>query len=180
MNIDYIKDMGYKINTVTGPRVKLKSASVILKKDITEFKKIYPQHKHITFHEFNAIIKQFNLNIIDKVIEDPNGVSLPQRIGTFFIASFDTARNKNMDFGRSNKIGEKVYYSNWDTDNRYCKIMFHRSFSLNFIKNHRFWMHSPARTFREKVSKAFKKDWPKYFYVNDQEGLRLRDILKQE
>ena len=73
-----------------------------------EFKKKHPEHEVLTLAEFNRILRQFNNNIIDEVIEQRFGVTLPERLGHIVIASFPRSKKKIIDFGKSNKTGVKM------------------------------------------------------------------------
>jgi len=156
--------MGYNRPNVTSPRVCIKTTRVVGTKEFREFKKKYPEYKGLTMAQFNVIIKQFHNNVVDMVIEEPNGVLLPERLGSLIVMSFPTKRGKVIDFGASNRAGKKVYHSNNDTDNRMCKLMFVKE--LNVWLNYRFWGFTPTRSFRSIVSKKYMDYWPRYLFVD--------------
>lgn len=143
---------------------------------IKEFHEKYPQHSHIKLGVFNSIIQKFNRNIVKAVIDEPNGISLPQRLGAFMIMAFPTSPKKIIDFGASNKAGTTIYASNWDTDNRVCKIVYAKE--RDVVTNHRFWKFDGGREFTTAVSSAFRTMWPKYTYVVSKQD--YNKILRQK
>jgi hypothetical protein len=169
--------MTYKTPNLKGPRVKKKSSHVMSESLFKEFKKKHPEHKDINLTEFNRILRQFNNNIIDEVLDYRLGVVLPERLGSFVIASFPRSKKKIIDFGESNKTGVKSYHGNWDTDNRLGKIMYQNSFSTYNIKYHKLWTFTPTRNFKERMSTTFRKMWAKYIFI-DNKDITLKTMLK--
>jgi len=169
--------MTYKAPNLNSSRVKKISSHVMSESLFKEFKKKHPEHKDMILAEFNAILRQFNSNIIDQVIDYRFGVSLPERIGHIVIVSFPRSKKKIIDFGKSNKTGIKTYHGNWDTDNRLGKIMYQNNSSTYNIKYHRLWTFAPTRNFKERMSVVFKKMWAKYIFI-DNKHVTLKTMLK--
>lgn len=142
-----------------------------------EFKKKHPEYKDMILSEFNAILRQFNNNIIDEVIDYRFGVALPERLGLFVVASFPKSRRRIIDFGESNKTGVKTYHGNWDTDNRLGKIMYQKRSATSNVKYHMLWTFKPTRNFKERMSTIFKKKWAKYIFI-DNKNVTLKTMLK--
>lgn len=142
-----------------------------------EFKKKHPEHKDMILSEFNNILRRFNHNIIDGVIDSRFGVALPERIGKIVVVSFPRSKRKIIDFGESNRTGVKSYHGNWNTDNRLGKIMYQNGASQYNIKYHKLWTFSPTRNFKERMSTVFKKKWAKYIFINNAQ-VTLRTMLK--
>ena len=91
--------MTYKAPNLKGSRIKRKSSHVMSDSLFLEFKKKHPEYKDMILSEFNAILRQFNNNIIDEVIDYRFGVALPERLGLFVVASFPKSRRRIIDFG---------------------------------------------------------------------------------
>jgi|TARA_R110000868_G_scaffold5681_6_gene33616 hypothetical protein len=172
--------MSYKKPNITGPRVKKKLTHIMSELELKYFKNKHPEYKDLKLSEFNNVIKKFNHNIINEVIENRNGVALPERIGQFIIMSFSKAQHKKIiDFGESNKTGILSYHKNWETDRRIGKIVFQNT-SYNYaIKNYKFWGFKATRTFKSNMSKIFKKKWAKYIYIDNKET-RISTVLKNK
>lgn len=167
--------MAYKKPNVKKRRVKAKSLRVMNESVLREFKEQHPEHKDITLTEFNAIVKKFNTNIVNEVISNKNGVSLPELIGQLLIMSFPKSKKKAIDFGASNKTGVLTYHRNWDTDDRLGKIVYYSGkYSVRYSH---LWGFTPTRGFKSKMSEAYKKFWVKYIYV-DNKSVSINSVLK--
>jgi len=168
--------MAYKRPNRKAPRVRTKTTRIMNQQMLRDFKEKHPEYQDLTLVEYNGILKQFNQNIIDEVIENRYGVSLPERLGHLIIVSFPRPKRKIIDFGTSNKTGVLSYHGNWDTDNRLGKIVFQNNGYGASFTFHNFWGFTPSRGFKEKMSVAFKKLWQKYIHV-DNKGTNIRTII---
>jgi hypothetical protein len=168
--------MAYKKPNVKGSRVRAKSTVIMSEKRLKEFKKKFPEYESLTLGEFNSIVKQFNLNIIDAVEKERYGIALPERIGQFIIVGFPKSKRKMIDFGASNKAGTKIYHRNMDTDGRIGKLLFQNGASRFNIKYHKLWTFKATRSVKKKVSNAFLKSWPRYIFID--KNMSLRTITK--
>tara|TARA_R110000772_G_scaffold224422_1_gene335059 strand:+ start:1736 stop:2239 length:504 start_codon:yes stop_codon:yes gene_type:complete len=167
--------MMYRKPNVKSSRVKMKSSRVMNDGALREFKKKHPEHKDITLTKFNAIVKQFNVNIVDEVISNKNGISLPELIGQILIISFPKSKKKAVDFGASNKSGVLTYHRNWDTEDRLGKIVYYSGrYSIRYSY---LWGFTPARGFKNKMSEVYRKLWAKYIYV-DNKSVSINSVLK--
>tara|TARA_R110002167_G_scaffold192045_2_gene394479 strand:+ start:59 stop:565 length:507 start_codon:yes stop_codon:yes gene_type:complete len=168
--------MSYKKPNIKGPRVKMKSTRVMNEVMLRVFKNKHPEYKNLTLADFNTVVKKFNENIIEEVINSRYGVTLPERIGRLVVVAFPKAKKKIIDFGKSNKTGVLSYHANWDTDNRLGKILYQNSVKGYGIKYHKLWTFTATRTFKEKVSIAFKMLWAKYIFID--KGHTINSALK--
>jgi hypothetical protein len=159
--------MGYKLPNRKGRRSRKSSFVIMDKTKLTEFKRIYPEHSNLSLKEFNEVVKYFNDEIINTVIENRDGVLLPEKIGQMLIVSFPKPKRKIIDFGKSNKTGVKHYHGNWDTDNKIAKIIYHNKVNNYGNKYSKFWGFIPARNFKMDVSDKFKKYWQRYICVDN-------------
>jgi hypothetical protein len=158
--------MSYKKPDRTAKRVR-KSSSVIMNyKMMKKFKDINPEYD-ITLKEFNNILNTFNSNIVETVINNRDGVELPERLGQLQIVAFPKPTKKIIDFAESNKYGEKRYHGNWETDNKIGKITYRNTLNGYTFKNSRFWGLIPQRSFKQRMSKVFKRKWQKYIYIDN-------------
>lgn len=159
----------YKKPNRKGSRLRKKSSVVMDRTMLKKFKEQHPEYASLTLPEFNAIVKQFNENIIEEVLKNRDGVSLPERLGEIVIWSFPKPKRKIPDFGKSNELGELRYHGNWDTDNKIGKIVY-RNKGYRAIKTSRFWGFIPARRFKQQMSTAFKKFWQRYIYIDNRKA----------
>lgn len=157
--------MGYSTPNRKGTRVRKKTTSIMNRKMFSKFLKEYPEYKGMTISEFNKIVKQFNNDIVDAVIDNRDGVVLPERLGELTILTFPSPKRKIIDFGESNKAGELRYHGNWETDNKIGKIVYHKA--SQSVTNGRFLGLIPSRDFKKRMSSAFKRFWQRYVYVDN-------------
>ena len=168
--------MSYKTPNRKAPRVRLKTARVMNAKALLEFKEQYPEYSNLTLTEFNGIVKQFNKNIVDEILNQRYGVSLPERLGHLVIVSFPRSSKKRIDFGTSNKTGVITYHQNWETDNRTAKLVYQTTAHNASYRYNRFWSFTAARGFKQKISESFVRLYQRYIQI-DNNGVRLRDAI---
>lgn len=158
--------MSYKKPDRTGKRVR-KHSSVIMDYDkMKKFKELNPEYD-ITLTEFNKVLRTFNSNIIEAVINNRDGVELPERLGHLQIIAFPKPSRKIIDFAKSNEVGEKRYHGNWETDNKIGKITYRSTLAGYTFKNSRFWGLIPTRSFKKRMSEVFKRKWQKFIYIDN-------------
>lgn len=155
--------MKYKKPDRSKSRVRRKSFNLVDYHFIKEFKNKHPEHD-MTRSEFNMIIRHFNENIVDAVVDNTDGLQLPERLGFLQIIGCPRPKGKVINYGKSNETGVVHYHKNWDTDNKLAKILFKNKLKGYSIKNNRFWGLETSRLFKEKASAAFKACFSKYIY----------------
>lgn len=159
--------MSYRIPNRKGSRVRKPVTSIVDYKFVSEFRKQHPEYNSLSKAEFNTILSQFNLDIVNAAIDNRDGVRLPERLGLIQIMTFPRPKRKIADFGKSNETGELHYHGNWDTDNKIGKIVFKNTLDGYSYKNCRFWGLIPSRLFKKEMSTAFKRSWQKYIYIDN-------------
>tara|TARA_R110002126_G_scaffold219916_1_gene365281 strand:+ start:34 stop:537 length:504 start_codon:yes stop_codon:yes gene_type:complete len=167
--------MMYRKPNVKSSRVRKKTTRIMNRTAMLQFKKEYPEHKNITLTQFNAILKKFNSNIVDTIVDYRNGVNLPELIGQVIILSFPRSSKKIVDYGESNKTGVLTYKRNWDTDDRICKIVYYTG--QHSVRYSHLWGFTPTKNFKKRVSDSFKKLWAKYIYI-DNKSVSIGSVLK--
>lgn len=135
------------------------------KSKFRKFIRMHPEHKGMAITQFNEIVRAFNNEIVDAVIDNRDGVLLPERLGELAIVAFPKPRRKAIDFGASNKAGELRYHTNWETDNKIGKIVYHKADQA--VKNGRFLGLIPSREFKTRMSKAFRRFFERYIYIDN-------------
>lgn len=134
---------------------------------IRKFRSMHPEYFDITLKEFSSIVRAFNEAVIEEVINNRDGVILPENIGKLSIMTFSRPKKKIIDFGKSNETGKIHYHRNWETDNRLCKIVYNYKVNNNANKNSMLFGFVPCREFKKKVSETINKNWQKYLYLDN-------------
>ena len=169
---------------VTGPRFKKSWMTILNAKTWKAFKEKYPEHASLSLMDFKKIIMTFNDNIRSGVIENRNGVELPEGIGYIFMATCPTPKRSPIDFNKSCEMGVQVSYKNWDSDNKLLKIFYTNRPTKYPFHNKQVWAFNAGKPFRHKASVAYKEDFTKYLEVSPNikistmfERARKRDIM---
>lgn len=168
----------YRKPDLNAPRYREKVFSVLNSKLLEEFKEKYPNYKNVDLNHFKDIVKQFNESVWKEVIENRDGVELPDGIGFIFIASTPASKHKNnINFKESAKLGVTVHNQNWETDNRLAKIMY-----SNYHAKYRFafrdmWSFSAVRQFKRSVAQTFPDNHTRYVQLSD--TVRVGDIFSK-
>ena len=98
----------FKKPDVTAPRFRPETKNVLSKEFFNLFKKKYPKYKEIDNKELRKIIKKFNQVVFQTVIENRDGVQLPEQIGWLFIGTCQQSKKENVDYAKSLKYGVRV------------------------------------------------------------------------
>jgi len=168
----------YKAPDLNAPRYREKVFSILNSKLLEEFKEKYPRHKDLDIKQFKDMINTFNENVWKEVIENRDGVELPDGIGFLFIASTPASKHKNnIDFKQSAELGVTVHNKNWETDNRLAKIMY-----SNYHAKYRFafreiWGFQAVRQFKRTVAQTFPDNYNRYVHLTDTK--RVSDIFNK-
>ena len=129
---------------------------------INEFKDKHPIYSKISNDKFKKIITLFNSRIWSEVIENRDGVELPDSLGYLFIGTCPAAKNVNPDYALSKKYGKVLQNKNWETDGKVAKI-FYTNYSTKYrFKNRELWQFIAVRQFKRAVAKSYPKKWTKY------------------
>jgi hypothetical protein len=105
------------------------------------FKVENPQHKKLTYSQFQGIVKEFNYLIRDHLLETGDLVTLPKRLGTIYIGrskgglqqytdkkgSTRTYQKRAVDWVSSAKYGKRIYFTNTHTDGYVYKLTWSRA-----------------------------------------------------
>ena len=121
------------------------------------------------------------------MIDNRDGVELPQGLGYIFMGSCPAPKNKkNIDMKKSKDTGVKSIYKNWDSDNLLLKIFYTNCTSKYPFQNRQVWSLKAIKPLRVKASEVYKKNWPKYIVVDPSEKIsamfdraRKKEFVKQ-
>jgi len=183
LKILYIISMSksFKKPDLHAPRFRNKHVALINSDLLTRFKTKYPEHSSISLQQFKKIISTFNEKLSDGIIENRDGVELPEGLGYIFIGTCPQARKKNIDMFKSAQYGVITEHKNWDSDNKVMKIFYTNRPSKYPLANKQLWVWQSVKQFRKKASAAYKKDWPKYISVDNTKKISLLfDSLKKK
>lgn len=168
----------YKEPDVKGPRFRQKGINIVDNTFLKEFKEKYPKYKDLTISEINKIMKKYNETVWKEVIENRDGVQLPEGVGILFIATCKNPLRQNIDFAKSKKYGVTVTNKNWETDGKLAKI-FYTNYNTSFrFQNRECWGFIACREFKRTVAKVYPENWN--LYVQVEPTKKLRDKYKKK
>ena len=150
---------------LNAPRFRNKASTLMVLDTLEKFKEKYPKYQHITMATFKKIIMTFNGNLTEGIIENRNGVQLPDGLGYIFMGSCPKAKKENINYKKSLEFGIRTNHKNWDSDNRLLKIFYTNRTSKYPFRNKQVWAFQAVRQFKRAASAAFVEDWTKYIEV---------------
>lgn len=172
----------FKKPDVKAPRFRPDVHNVLNKEFFEKFKEKHPKYKDVDNTLLKRIAKNFNKNVFQSVIDNRDGVQLPETIGWLFIGTCQESKKQNVDFSKSNKYGITVTNRNWETDGKLAKIFFTSHALKHKMKNREFWSFVACREFKRAVAKTYPENWNIYVAVNPTTKLRLtyqKTVLKE-
>jgi hypothetical protein len=150
---------------VKASRYRPEVSTILNKEFFNNFKKTHSRFKNLDDKMLRKIIKKFNQVLYQTVIDNRDGVQLPEQIGWLFIGTCQQSKKQNIDFAKSNKYGVKVSNNNWETDGKLAKIFFTNYAPKHKMKNREFWGFTASREFKRAVSKSYPENWNIYVQV---------------
>ena len=157
----------YKKPDLNAPRYRPKKLNLTNIDFYNKFIEDNPKYSHLSVDQFKNVIKTFNGLIWKTVIEERDGVQLPEQLGYIFIGSCPRKTTENTDYKKSEHYGVKIQNQNWESDQFVAKI-FYTNFETKYrFKNHDLWGFTGLRDFKRNVAKTYPTDWKKYVQVDN-------------
>lgn len=162
---------GIRKPDLKGPRFRNKRISVLTRKTLKQFQEKYPEYKDLSLKEFKDIVMSFNAEIVQGILDNRDGIELPEGLGYIFMGSCPPAKKKNVDYSKSFKYGVETSYKNWDSDNKLLKIFYTNHTTKYPFTNKQVWSFKASKPFRKMASDSFKENWAMYITVNPTEKI---------
>jgi hypothetical protein len=151
---------------LNAPRFRPARTNVLKRSLYDAFIEKYPQYKDVDLKTFKNIIRTFNEQLYNGIIDNRDGVELPEGLGFIFMGTCPTAKKSNIDIAKSLEYGVVVNHQNWDSDNNLLKIFYTNYTSRYPLQNKQVWAFKAVRQFRKAASEAYKEKWPQYIVVD--------------
>jgi len=156
---------------LNAPRFRKRWQSALTVETFKEFQKKHPQYKDLSLKEYKEIVNVFNSKIKEGVINNRNGIELPEGLGFIFMGSCPQSKKKNVDYSKSLKYGVEAIHKNWESDNRLLKI-FYTNYNTKYpFANKQVWSFKAGKQFIHEASIAFRENWQKYIEVEPKEKI---------
>jgi len=147
------------------PRFRNKAYTITDDNFYKSFKDKYPRYKDVDVRTIQSVIKTFNETVFQTVIDNRDGVALPESLGWLFIGTCEYLGDRNVNFAKSIQYGVKVLNKNWDTDGKLAKIFYSTIAPKIKMLNREYWGLNSCRKFTRAVSKSYSENWSKYIQV---------------
>ena len=167
----------FKQPNLNAPRYREKVLGLLNAELINEFKNKHPIYSKIDNNKFKKIIKLFNERIWKEVIENRDGVKLPDSLGYLFIGTCPAAKSVNTDYALSKQYGKVLQNRNLKTDGKIAKIFYTNLSTKYRFKNRDLWQFQAVRQFKRTVAKTYPEYWPKYIVMESKR--RVKDMFKK-
>jgi len=149
-----------------GPRF---NARKYRKKIVT--RELYKKWKDLTGHNLNfdtfkKIWKLIALQMQELALEDPDGIQLPEAVGTIYIG-YINSRKRAIDYNISRRVSAEagkeivVYYDNFHTNGKIGKIIYSACGKYR-LRTCMMWSFKPITPFEERTTKAFNENPERY------------------
>jgi hypothetical protein len=168
----------YKKPDLNAPRYRPKKLNLTNTDFYNRFITDHPKYTNLTNDQFKEIISMFNGLLWKGVLEERDGVQLPEQLGYIFIGSCPKKIGDNTDYNKSSYYGVKVQNQNWESDQYTAKI-FYTNFETKYrFKNHDLWGFTAVRDFKRSVAKTYPQEWKKYIQVDNK--LKISRLFRKE
>lgn len=177
----------YKKPDLNAPRYRPKKLNLTNQSVYEQFMEENPRFGSLTSTQFKEVIKQFNGKIWQHVVDNRDGVELPEQLGFLFIGTCPRKHGDNPDRKKSEHYGIRVQNQNWESDQYVAKI-FYTNFETKYrFKHHEMWGFTGLRDFKRTVAHTYPTQWKKYVQVDNLVKVSLlfrkqkfKDFKKQE
>jgi hypothetical protein len=116
--------------------------------------------------EIKNIILTFNELLWNTVLENRDGVELPEHVGNLFIGTCKPKIRKNVDFKKSQDYLKVIQHRNWESDDYLAKIFYTNHETRYRFKNYEVWGFQGSRRFKRTLGKVYPENWKLYVQVD--------------
>lgn len=166
---------------LNAPRFRPKKLNILNKDTYLEFLKKNPKYRSLDYETYKKIITTFNGKLWQTVIDERDGVELPEQLGYLFIGTCPRKKSDNPDYNLSTQYGYKIQQRNFESDQYVAKI-FYTNFEVKYrFRFHHMWGFQALRDFKRTVAKTYPLEWKKYTVIdNFQKISRLLRMSKKK
>lgn len=173
---------------LNAPRERNERFMVLNKSVFEKYKKKYPDSK-LSYAQFKNIVEIGNQIIVYNVINNRDGVDLPEMLGHLFIGACPKKKEQQYDYVTARENNMPINHKNFDSNQYLCKIFYSNYETKYQFRLRKYWYFSACRSFKRAVSKAFTEDWNRYIKISPfkkishqikQLGIRTIKIEKHE
>ena len=166
----------FKAPDLNAPRYREKVFGLLNADLFKEFKEKYPAYENIDNNKLKKVITLYNEKLWKEVIDNRNGVELPDSLGYLFIGTCPAAKSVNTNYSLSRQYGKVLENRNLNTDGKIAKIFYTNLKTKYRFKNRELWQFTAVRQFKRSVAKTYPEQWSKYVVMESKR--RVKDMFK--
>jgi hypothetical protein len=157
---------GYKAPDLNASRLRKPVKRILSKEFFKDFREKHPELSSLDDSTIKKIVYTFNENIWKQVIENRDGVELPENLGYVFIGTCDFNKDTNINYGLSVKHSQEIKNRNLESDSKLAKIFYTNYQTKYKFANRELWGFQAIRQFKRSVAAEYPKAWQKYIAVD--------------
>jgi hypothetical protein len=150
------------------PRFRAKRLNLLNAAFYDAFREENPKFDYLTDKDIKKIISAVNGKTWQTVIDERDGVELPEQLGYIFIGSCP-AKKVNNDYKTSSELQQLIQHRNWKSDSYLAKIFYTNYGSKYKFAFSRLWGFKPARQFSRSVGQTYPDQYLKYLVVDNKQ-----------
>jgi len=131
-------------------------------------KQQYPELDKYSNKDISKIIEHYNKRLAQEVINNRNGLKLPDGLGIVVAGACRISRKsaaENIDFKTSDELGQTVIHQNLHSDEYIAKIKYSNELDRHMFDNHHLWFFDACRPLTRTVAAEFKNGNHKNYIV---------------
>ena len=152
---------------LSAPRFRPTRFTVMSKKFYRLFKKKHPEYAAIPNSELKKIITAHSVLMYNEIIDNRNGVELPEGLGYVFIGTCKPPKKHNTDYPTSIKYKTLLQHRNFESDSYVAKIFYTNYANKYKFRDREIWQFKGIRDFTRLVAKNYPENWKKYVEVEN-------------
>jgi len=169
----------FNIPDLKAPRFFQKRHYIVDDEFIEKLVKKYPKYNGLNKRQLTSIIRAFNTNLWKEIIDNRDGVKLPESVGTIFIGTCAPPKIQyNPDYSLLHKKNITASNKNWETDGHIAKIFFTSYAEKYKYRFREHWNFTACRDFKRTLAQEYPKNWTMYHNVHP--SLKLSQQFKFE
>lgn len=161
---------------LSAPRFRGKRLNILNAQFCEAFRKEHPKYAHLSNQDIKDIIHNVNGKLWQTVIDERDGVELPEQLGYIFIGSCP-AKKMNKDYKTSKELQQLIQHRNWESDNYLAKIFYTNYGSKYRFLHSKLWGFKPVRQFSRTVGQTYPEQYLKYVVVDN--NRRINEIFSK-
>lgn len=165
-----------RVPDLNAPRFRKSNYSVIDDNFISDFLQEHPEYSDMPELSKKGFIKkkinQFNSYIWKHVLNNRDGIDLPERLGVVFVGAKTSIYNP-VKYGLSASVGKEVRTTNPETNGLIAKVFYSRHSRNHGITVKTMWGFKICREFARSVASVFKTSYNKFRRVENKRQLMI-------